>query len=286
VLPDNQLVFGKWVIHMLKQYNRMNRQANSPIMKKIYTTYLFHLLIIVEIIVLILLLFRQHDNTAYKNETCYTLNNDWTYVDRDGINRLINLPARLDAAHDNTVTIKRILPNDIPDLESLCILSENQDIYAYIGNKLIFSHTHNSSKFLNVPPASMWIVFHLPPSSSGKIITLKIKSQYRDYAGKVSAVFAGTKSSMLIHFIKNSGLKLLITLITLINGCISIIVYYFMKRLLKLNRSIFYLGWFFILASLWMITENNLIQLSFSNEYILSALSYLTLMTFPIPLTL
>jgi diguanylate cyclase (GGDEF)-like protein len=54
--------------------------------------------------------------------------------------------------------------------------------------------------------------------------------------------------------------------------------------LIDAGKSIYYLGWFFFLSSIWLLTESNLSQLFISNPLVISALCYLSLLTFPLPL--
>jgi diguanylate cyclase (GGDEF)-like protein len=249
--------------------------------------YLFYLLIIVETILVIYLSLQPHSNVSFKNEPFYLLNHDWTYHSIDGHRQLVDLPATLEAGPDHSVIISQTLPSSIHRLSALSILSSHQDIYAYIDNDLIYSKVDNSTSGLfDIPAGNIWVIIPLPPDSEGKTITLKITSKYDDYAGKINEVHAGTKSALLIHTIDSAGINLVISIMIFIFGIIAILVYFFLKKLLDINRSIFFLGWFSLLSSLWMIMECNLMQILIDNEYIISSLTYLSLMTFPIPLIL
>lgn len=259
---------------MLERHNKIN-------------TYLFYFLISVELLIIILLSFRQHPNISFKNELFLHLNNDWTYVDDLGVKHIINLPTKLTTGSDHTVIISRRLPNTNNNLHALSILSDHQDIYAYLGGELLYTKvTKSNNSFLDVPSARMWVIIPLPSNCAGKTITLKIKTQYDDYAGKINEVFVGSKSALIINFLNFSGINLVLAIITLISGITAIITHYVLKKFLIFNRSIRYLGWFLILASLWMIMESNLTQIFMGNEAVISALTYLSLMTLPIPILL
>lgn len=248
-------------------------------------TLLFYLLITIEILIVIFLALRQHPNISFKNESSISLNKGWTYIDDSGRKHLINLPAKLDAGADHTVIISRKLPAGSHNLNNLGILLDHQDIYAYLDHTIIFAKENSSHhSILNTPPARMFVMIPLPPQSEGRYLTIKIISRYSDCAGKINEINAGTQSTLIMNYIDAYGINLIIALIILINGAMAIFAYLFLKRLLTINRSIFYLGWFTILVSLWMIMESNLTQLFMSNEYVISALSYLALITFPIPI--
>ena len=247
--------------------------------------YLFYLLIIVEIIIVVIIGFKRHANIVFQNEPFYSLSNDWHYVDAVGSERSTNLPAKLATGQDNQITIYRQLPIDVYHLNTLSILTTHQSIKVNLGTRLIYSRmSEDSHSFFDLPTDSIWDIIELPPESAGKLIVITISSPYADYAGNINAINAGSKSALLLHSISTYGLRLLLAIITLFLGVFFIIIYLFLKRLIKINRSILFLGWFTILCSIWLIMESNLTQIFIANEYIISALTYLSLMSFPIPI--
>ncbi len=251
------------------------------------SSILFYLLIILEILLIALLFFKPHMNISFQRDPLYTLNEDWTYTGHDGDTVKVNLPASLEAGNDDSVSISHRIPLHEPSITYLCILSTHQNLEAYIEDDLIYSRIKPSSNgLLNLPSSNLWDIIRLPKGSEGKKITLIISSYYDNYAGKISEVFAGSKTALLLHIIEASGLSLVLSLVTLLFGIILLIVYYFIKHLLTINKAMLYLSWFTILCSTWLLAENDLIQLFISNEYVISGILYLSLMTFPIPIIL
>ena len=246
--------------------------------------YLFYTLIIFEILIVVILGFKSHKNVLFHNDELYTLNTDWTYFDENGNDQVIELPAHLTAGHDDSVSISHRIPNEYRFLTHLSILSTHQNLEAYIDDELIYARSSNlQNGFFDVPTNSVWDIIELPQGCEGKIITLIISSSYNDYAGKISEIYVGSKSALIIQNLMSSGWNLMVALITLLIGVIIVVVYLFLKRLLTMNKSLMCLGWFCILCSVWMIMESNLTQIFIANEYVISALTSLTLMTFPIP---
>ncbi|HWT73854.1 MAG TPA: GGDEF domain-containing protein [Mobilitalea sp.] len=249
------------------------------------TYYLFYFLIVVEIIIVAFLGFKRHTNVAFQNEPYYSLNTDWNYTDDSGRKHQINLPVELNAGQDNTISINRNLPSGIYHLKTLGILTNHQNISVFLESRLIYSRINNTdTHFFNIPTNDIWDIIDLPPGSEGKKLTITLSSKYPDYAGSVNEIHVGTRSSLLLHNLHDNVLRLILAVITLFLGTIIIIVYLFIKRLLKINRSFLFLGWFAVLCSIWLIMESNLTQLFIENEYVISAFTYLSLMTFPIPI--
>lgn len=248
---------------------------------------LFYILLIVEISIIVLVGYFPHNNVSFKNEPYYFLNEHWTYIDERGKTYFIDLPAKLGAVADKTVVISRFLPTNIKHLTTLSILTSHQGIEAYIDDELIYTKINNTpKKFFDVPSGSIWHMIQLPQGCEGKKITLKLVAEYEDYSGKIDEVHVGTKAALLIHSIETSGISFFLSLITLFMGIVIVMIYLFLKRSIAINRSFLFLGWFSILASLWMIMESNLTQIFIKNEYVISSLTYLSLMIFPIPFLL
>jgi diguanylate cyclase (GGDEF)-like protein len=136
----------------------------------------------------------------------------------------------------------------------------------------------------NIPKGKTWDLIELPPEAAGKTVVLMFTSKYADFAGKINEVHVGTRSSILLHNIVTFGVGFVLSILIFIAGFSLLMIYYFLKKLLNTNKSILYLGWFSILSSIWMIMESNLTQIFLSNVYVISSLTYLSLMTFPIPI--
>jgi diguanylate cyclase (GGDEF)-like protein len=246
--------------------------------------YLFYTLIMIEIIIVAFMSFKRHENLSFSNEPLYLMDKDWSYMNESGSIQIIDLPIKLSAGKEKTVIISHQLPQ-LRHRSTLGILTTHQNITAYIDNEIIYSRINQSDNHLfNIPKGRTWDIIPLPTDAEGKNIILKFSSEYEEYAGIINDVQLGTKASILLHNIQTFGVSFVISILILISGFFLVIVYYFLKKLLIANKSILYLGWFSILASIWMIMESNLTQIFLSNAFTISALNYLSLMTFPIPL--
>ena len=254
--------------------------------KKI-SNILFYILIIFDILLIAFMFFKPHINISFQQDPLYTLNKDWIYTNHDGNTIKVDLPASLEAGNDDSVSISHMLPQNELAISNLCILSAHQNLEAYIDDQLIYSRTNPTSNgFFDLPTSNIWDIIELPSDSQGKTITLIISSDYNNYIGKISDVYAGTRTGLFLHIIETSGLSLVLSIVTLLLGFALLIVYHFIKRLLIMNKAMLHLSWFTVLCSTWMLAESDLPQLFISNEYVISGILYLSLLTFPIPMIL
>lgn len=247
-------------------------------------TRVFYAFILFEMLIVLILAFQPHDNISFTNEPLYSLNDNWHYVDQENNVQTINLPIQLIPNKDNTVAISRVLPTTMDHINSLSILTSQQNIVVYLGSSIIYKRiSHSDTHLLNVPIGTLWDIIPLPPRAEGKVITIIMHSEYEDYAGRISEVNAGTKASILIHNLSKYGFGFIVSIVIFIVGIFFVVFYQFVKRLLEANRSLLYLGWFSFIAATWMLMESNLTQLFIENAYIMASLSYLSLMALPLP---
>jgi diguanylate cyclase (GGDEF)-like protein len=94
------------------------------------------------------------------------------------------------------------------------------------------------------------------------------------------------KTKVILNILIGSIIGIPIAVIILFIGLDLNIIYFSLKKFLKGNKAIIYLGCFSILISIWMAMESTLTQFAAGNSYIISALTYLSLMTVPIPIML
>jgi diguanylate cyclase (GGDEF)-like protein len=250
--------------------------------------YIFYTLLIIELFSIAYVAIQRHVSIDFKNEALYSMNDNWTfYVDNGNIHSL-TLPTTIEAGADNSVTISNKIPSTAEHISSIGILTTHQSIVASIDGKVIYSRVvhDDPDRFFNVPAGSIWNIIPLKPEDKGKTLTLILSSEYPEYAGRISEVHIGTKASILLHTIDHFGMGFLLSIIICLMGSFLIYLYVFTKRLLLTDKSLYYLGWFSVISGIWLLMESNMTQLFISNAYLISTISYLALMTFPIPILL
>jgi diguanylate cyclase (GGDEF)-like protein len=216
------------------------------------------------------------------------MNDGWLFHEDNGNIHSITLPAITDPGADNKVIISNQIPDTGEHISSIGILTTHQSIIVSINNQVVYSRmAHPRQKpYFNVPLGSIWDIIPLESDVPGKIITIELFSEYPDYAGRINEIHIGTKASILLHTIDHFGIGFLLSLIICIMGTFLIFLYHFIKKLIRADKSLYYLGWLSLISGIWLLTASNLTQMFISNAYLISTVSYLALMTFPIPILL
>jgi diguanylate cyclase (GGDEF)-like protein len=257
-------------------------------MKKIFHFFnkrIFGILIIVEILFLLFVSLNNHEHVSFDNEPLFTFNKNWVQILHNGEKRNITLPNILETDESNTIILRNILPNRIYKTPTLIIKTSHQRIKAFIDKQLIYSTwiTENHPP-IDIPSKTVWHIIKLPYDASGRSITLKITADTEDYAGDISDVYIGTKASLLLYVVKTNGIGLLISSFILFIGFVLLVLYITLKNSLNTNKAILYLGRFCIVSALWMIMESGMMQFFMDNQSLISSITYISLMTLPIPL--
>ncbi len=249
---------------------------------------LIYCLLIIEVICVIIVAFQKHTSIDFVNEAYYSMNDSWLFYKENGNIHSINLPIITDAGEDNTVIISNKLPHLTDQRYNIGILTYNQSITVSIDDKIVYNRDAQlqDKPFFNVPMGSVWDLIPLEPEAQGKTIKIELSSEYPGHAGRINEVHIGTKASILLHTIDTFSIGFILSLIICIMGCFLICLYLFVKKLLRADKSLNYLGWFSLISGIWLLTENNLTQLFFGHAYLFTTISYLSFMTFPIPILL
>lgn len=250
--------------------------------------YIFYFLLAIEVICIISVTLQGHVNINIVNEALYNMNDGWLLHADNGNIRSITLPTITDPGEDNKVIISNKIPDTGEHVSSIGILTTHQSIIVSIDEQVVYSRmVHPRQKpYFNVPLGSVWDIIPLKPDVLGKTITIELFSDYPDYAGRINEIHIGTKASILLHTIDHFGMGFLLSFIICIMGTFLIFLYVFIKKLFRADKSLYYLGWFSLLSGIWLLTASNLTQIFMNNVYLISTVSYLALMTFPVPILL
>ncbi len=250
------------------------------------TRILYYTILALAAILVLSLGWQDHKRVNFTHETLFGLNDGWLYIAPDGSSTQVDLPANLGTHGSRSVILMHQLPYHMKQVNAVGILTDNQSLTAYLDGKQIYSRQAlpDRGHLFNLPMGTIWDIIYLPDKVGGKTLTLVFESKYRDKAGKIGDIHFGTKASILIHNMKSYGLGFLLSILISILGFLMLGIYLIIRKLIGTGKSIYYLGWFFLLSSIWLLTESNLSQLFISNPMVISALCYLSLLTLPLPL--
>lgn len=203
------------------------------------------------------------------------LNHGWT-VEHDGILiNDVNFPYDLKLKENTKYIARLILPDGLGNNSSLRIRSSMQDVIVYVDGIEIFRDIKAKDGKIKVPDASLWHLFELPDSISGRELRIEMSSPTIAFSGMLNEVYAGQEKDLIFDIIISNIFKIILSLIFFVFGLITIVLSGVVKKL-EDNRLI-YLGTFAVFVAIWIFSESKVMQLFIGNRFIIGSLSYIVI---------
>lgn len=109
----------------------------------------------------------------------------------------------------------------------------------------------------------------IPDDSKGKLLTIKLQSDYKRFSGKVGEIYMGKYSAIFVHVREKYVLSLIVGMVIGFIGCLILLVSAFAIQK-KPQKAEIALGILFIVTSLWLCGEAKMpVYKSFFHDTIL-----------------
>ena len=243
---------------------------------------IFYLLVAGSVVYMLLGLFLLPSETDAFKDQCRPLNAEWERVYPDASRESITLPARLAAERNERVTVEAALPQIVEGGSWLCLRSAYQDMKIYINGHLRQEYTTVHSRPFGRTSAGAYVFVKLYASDAGKALRVETITDSNN-TGIMDTVYYGDKVAIWRELIRLYGTELAMAVIMFILAFISIL-FSIVYKLSHTRRGVLgYLGWGILLVAIWIICENRLRQLIFSNISVPENLIYFSKMLLPVP---
>jgi diguanylate cyclase (GGDEF)-like protein len=248
--------------------------------------YLYLLIFTSFLIILIAFLGSTFEKVVLFDEDVTMFNNGWLYKNSDEKTVPLSLPVNLDMPSGSILKMSNTLPNNYAAGMSLSIKTTLQALRVFIDGKMIYEKCfHETWRFGN-SSGSTYHIIRLPEETKSKEIILELSSPYKNQIGELPYITLGSKTANIGYIFHKQLVPFIICCISLLIGLSYIFTHLYIDRLIKGSKSLLYLGLFTVLASIWSITETNMLQFIFPYESIEYLIAYLSLMLCPIPFLL
>lgn len=217
-------------------------------------------------------------------EPVNSLNQQWFYFDEDGSRWDVTLPEQLSSQPNIYTKIHTFLPKTFDSVQTLRIRSSQEDLRLWVDDVLVYESFGHSNHWKHSPMASSWHFIQLPNHCAGKLLTVEVRSPFKQFSGYFNTVVYGTKSALELDLIQLYWKDLAIILMLFVSGLILFSVPIFLKTYKKWELS--YLGLFTIAISVWFFTESKMMQFFTGNHWWISSLAFIMLSLLPVPFIL
>lgn len=213
---------------------------------------------------------------------CDELNVEWEWLKEDGSRQKITVPVKLDVDRNFPVVIEAILPGRIEDDSWVCFRGSQQDMSIYIDGELRKHFDTKDTRPVGKCSMDAYVFLRLSAADEGRVIRVVTVSDSAQ-SGTMNQVYIGDRFGIWLTLVKQHGPDVIIALMILILaivdiGC-SIVIYKVYRRHFPME----YLGWVFLLAAFWVLSQTKLRQLIFTNFSLVATMSFVAVMLIPLP---
>jgi len=195
----------------------------------------------------------------------------------------VNAYKNEDAPIGITQVYKCIL-EDIPDYNGcVTFYIVHQEVDAYLGNELVYQLQLTDDNTISKSPGYDWAEIYVGPADEGKELTIYVHPSYETSLANNLKIYFGDLNAIRDHLMIQNLPVIIIASLTLILGVAFILFYIANIHNKELDRSIFMLGIFSILAGFWKICDMTAAPVIFTNSLVLSGIAIITITMMVVP---
>lgn len=175
----------------------------------------------------------------------------WTFS-YNGQEKVIDIPVRQMVDAGDTYEISHVVSWELPSDVRLLYRSLQQEVEIYVDETLIYKYP--SEDYIGGLTPNHWNMVELPEDVEGKLLTIRLNSEYEQFSGKIGELYLGEYAVLFSHVRAKYFLALLVGLVVGVIGCVIFLTSAFIYQK-KAHHAEMALGVLFILTSLWMCGE-------------------------------
>ena len=180
-------------------------------------------------------------------------------------------------------TLYRNLPDEIPFGYELGFRLSLQKVRVRIDGEEVYSYGYDSEYPFWRSGGSLYVFVPLEAEHAGQRIEIELSSPYKENTGVINEFYFGKKIAIIKEIYSLFSVRKSIALLFVTIGAL-LVVGYFIIWLLnrRSDLKLLYLGLFIFLLSSWLLMEGKLVQFTLGNSYLIYAITFLSLLLFPI----
>lgn len=253
---------------------RIRRDMSSYLM---YVSFLVALLIITGIFFTV-----ESPDMNFNNEKAGSLTGEWQ-ISHDGVTITARLPLNRNIAAGSTVAYSIELPGDNGGAyyNSVMFRALHEYVRVWLEDELLYEFGYDQKVFFSGKPNNGWLIVRLPEEFAGKTLRIEKNGYFDNYAGKLDAVYIGTKNALVFYLLDKYMPILFINLcIILISIALLFISFFFKGK--HVVYQLRYLSTFSLITSIWLILESGGYQLFAGHPPIVSNVLFIVFSLIPI----
>lgn len=240
--------------------------------KKIRFLYIAGMLL-AGFLLLVFLFHEKTDENIARGDATFTIIEDYQFGAYEDPNAPIGI------TQEYRFTLKDIPAHDA----CLSFYIIHQEIEVFVENELIYSLKKADGKYISDTVGCDWAQAFLLPKDEGKEVRILVYPIYESGIGNTLTIYYGDHSTICSHIVSNNMPILLLSMFAIVVGTVLVLFVLLNIKNVEVDRSIFMLGTFSILAGLWKISDMAAAPLLFKDAQTLSALAITSISMMLVP---
>ena len=259
----------------------MNKENNSKV--DIILSIVLGVLFILAMLFIFFGYMQGKNHDQYNQHTdCENINTGWTYT-KEGENKSIDFPNKIDCKYGETVVLSNTIPADFEDGFYIYVNTDSCSVDAYIDGKEIqvvgIPYTKENKKYEN--PI---VVLVVPDGSCGKKIDLNILNNGSKFRIEIYNVLYGPKDEIRFN-LTSDAIPVICAAVVMVSLAIMffVISFYMHSHYKGISEDYVCLALFILVSAIWIFTDLTTQGAYFVGSESLYLAHILSYMIFPIP---
>ena len=159
----------------------------------------------------------------------------------------------------------------------------HQEVDAYLDGELVYQLKLSEDNAITKTPGYEWAEIYLHEEDEGKELVIHVHPSYKSSLTNHLQIYFGDLNAIRDHLMISNLPVMLIAVLAMVLGITFIIFYLANIRNEELDRSIFMLGIFSIVAGLWKMCDMTAAPIIFSNSLVLSGIAIISITMMVVP---
>ena len=159
----------------------------------------------------------------------------------------------------------------------------HQEVDAYLDGELVYQLKLSEDNTITKTPGYEWAEIYINKADEGKELVIHMHPTYESSLANKPQIYFGDLNAIRDHLIITNLPVMLIAALAIILGVVFIVFYISNIRNEELDRSIFMLGIFSIVAGLWKMCDMTAAPIIFSNSLVMSGIAIISITMMVVP---
>lgn len=214
-------------------------------------------------------------------ENVYDYNRGWSIEYENGTKEYIeNIPYYGNSKSDETIIVRNVIWPEMCG-KTVCFLSADRSVQISVDDKLIYEFGVNDKHMIGRTPGSVMVFADIPGDCAGKIIEIRMKSPYKNFASYMTNIIVANRDVAILHFVREKIVDLIFCLGVFLCGVI-ILIFAAVQRNTQNSAKLMSIGLYLLVLFLYHIIETKVPMIFYGNQFLYSNLVFICLMTAPL----